>query len=148
MKLLASTIVAFSMMGCSLVDNDIPASKVPSVVKNAFEQQYANAVDIDWEKKKDNFEVDFEIANVDYAALYNKQGQLMMTKEDISTSQLPTAVADKIAQDYPDYYIDDADKITVGDRILYQVELEGNVRERKLVYTADGEQDSSFSYWD
>src|SRR5690606_7382311 len=92
MKLLASTIVAFSMMGCSLVDNDIPASKVPSVVKNAFEQQYANAVDIDWEKKKDNFEVDFEIANVDYAALYNKQGQLMMTKEDISTRQLPTAV--------------------------------------------------------
>jgi|SRR5690606_7099479 len=148
MKLLASTILALSLAGCSLVDNDIPASKVPSVVKNAFEQQYANAVDVEWEKRKDNFEVDFEVANVDYSARYNSQGQLLMTKQDIPETELPAAVAEKIAQDYPDYYIDDVDRVEVDGRVRYQVELEGSARDRKLVYTSDGQEDTTFNYWD
>lgn len=146
MKLLAS-ILALSLAGCSLVDNDIPASKVPSVVKNAFEQQYTNAVDVEWEKRKNNFEVDFEIANADYAVLYNPEGQLLMAKRDIPETELPASVAEKIALDYPDHYIDDVETIEVDGRVLYQVELEGSVRDRKLVFTADGLEDSSFSYW-
>jgi uncharacterized membrane protein YkoI len=148
MKLLASTILALSIAGCSLVDNDIPASKVPSVVKNAFEQQYANAVDVEWEKKKDNFEVDFEIANVDYSARYNSQGQLQMAKQDIPETELPAAIKEKIAADYPGHYIDDVDKVEANGRTLYQVELEGSARDRKIVYTADGQEETSFSYWD
>jgi len=148
MKLLASSIVAFSLMGCSLVDNDIPASKVPSVVKNAFEQQYANAVDIEWEKKKPNYEVDFEITNVDYAVLYNPEGRIIMTKQDIPEAELPSIIAEKIAADFPDHYIDDVDKIDIDDRVLYQVELDGSVRDRKIVYTADGQEDQTFRYWD
>lgn len=147
MKLLASSILALSLAGCSLVDNDIPASKVPSVVKNAFEQQYANAVDVEWEKRKDNFEVDFEIDNADYAALYNPEGQLLMAKKDIAETELPTPVAEKIALDYTDHYIDDVETIEVDGRVLYQVELEGTVKDKKMVYTADG-QEASYSYWD
>src|SRR5690606_18696795 len=119
-----------------------------SVVKNAFEQQYANAVDVEWEKRKDNFEVDFEVANVDHSARYNSQGQILMAKQDIPETELPAVIADKISQDYPDYYLDDVDKIDVNGRVLYQVELEGSVRDRKLVYTADGQEDTTFSYWD
>ena len=148
MKLLASSILALSLAGCSLVDNDIPASKVPSVVKNAFEQQYADAVDVEWEKRKDNFEVDFEIANVDYAVLYNPEGQFLMAKKDIAETELPAPVAEKIALDHPDHYIDDVETIEVNGRVLYQVELEGSVRDRKVVYTADGQEETSFSYWD
>lgn len=148
MKLLASSILALSLAGCSLVDNDIPASKVPSVVKNAFEQQYTNAVDVEWEKRKGNFEVDFEVTNVDYAAVYNQEGQLLMAKRDIPYSELPAAVANKIALDFPDHYIDDVDKIEIDGGVLYQVELEGSIRDRKLVYNADGQEDKSFSYWD
>ena len=148
MKLLASSILALSLAGCSLVDNDIPASKVPSVVKNAFEQQYTNAMDVEWEKNKKNFKVEFEITNVDHALLYNPEGQLLMGKQDIPVAELPAPVAEKIALDYPDHHIDDVEKIEVDGRVLYQVELDGSVRDRKLVYTADGQEETTFSYWD
>lgn len=130
------------------MDNDIPAAKVPSVVKNAFEQQYTNAVDVEWEKSKKNFEVDFEIANVDYTALYHPEGRLIMAKHDISKIELPSAVAEKIAMDFADYFIDDVDRIEIDGTVLYQVELEGSVRDRKVVYTAEGQEEKTFSYWD
>jgi len=148
MKLLASTILVLSLAGCSLSDNDIPTSKVPSVVKNAFEQQYTNAVDIEWEKNRKNFEADFEIANIDYTALFNPEGQLLMAKQDIPETELPAAIAEKIALDFPDYYIDDVDRITIESRVLYQVELDGAIRDKKLVYTEDGQEEKTFSYWD
>lgn len=148
MKLLASSVLAFSIMSCSLLDNDIPASKVPSVVKNAFEQQYNNPVDVEWEKKKRNYEVDFELENVDHAALFNPEGRLLMAKQDISETDLPTAITDRIAVDFPDHYIDDVDKVETGEKTLYQVELDGSVRDWKVVYTADGQETKDVKYWD
>jgi len=148
MKLLASSILALSLAGCSLVDNDIPASKVPSVVKNAFEQQYNQPTEVEWEKDKKNFKVEFELTNIDHTALYSQEGQLLMAKQDIPEVELPARVAEKIVLDYPDYQIDDVEKIEIDGRVLYQVELEGSIRDRKLVYTPDGEEETSFSYWD
>src|SRR5690606_39303824 len=88
MKILASSILMLSIMGSSLMAQDIPASKVPSVVTNAFTQEYTNPTDVDWEKKRKNFEVDFEVDGVDHKALYTAEGRLLMTKRDLRETDL------------------------------------------------------------
>ena len=81
MKILAASILTLSVMGSSLMAQDIPASQVPTAVSNAFTQEYANPTDVDWEKKKKNFEVEFEVDGIDHKVLYNADGQLLMTKK-------------------------------------------------------------------
>lgn len=147
MKYLTLSILALFLMSCSLFDQDIPASKVPSVVKNTLSTEFPDAYDIDWEKKKGDYEADFEIKDVDHSALFNAKGELLMSKMDIRSSELPAAVTEKIAQDYADYHIDDAEKVDVKGRTLYQVELDGRPRDLDVVYTAEGQEDKDFKYW-
>ena len=148
MTLLSSTILALGIMGCSIMEKDIPASKVPVAVKDAFTNEYTNAVDVEWEKKKGNYEADFEIENIDHSAVFNKEGQLLKAKIDIEESALPAAITQKISEEYPDHIIDDSDKIETEGKTLYQVELESTFRDRKVVYTTDGEEEKKFKYWD
>lgn len=148
MNYLAKTVLALTLAGCSLIDNDIPASKVPSVVKNAFAKEFSNPLDVEWEKKKKNYEVDFEMEEVDYSARFNPDGQLLMYKQDIGSADLPTAVTGRIAEEFPDRTFDDAEKVVKGSSTYYQVELDGQPRDTKAVYTSDGLQDKSIGYWD
>jgi hypothetical protein len=148
MKLLAASILTLSVMGTSLMAQDLPASKVPSVVTNAFTQEYANPTDVDWEKKRKNFEVDFEVDGVDHKALYSAEGQLLMTKRDLPETDLPAAINQKIAADYSGYTIDDVDQVMAEGKTYYQVELDGTLRDRKLVFTEDGQEAKGVKYWD
>ena len=148
MKILAASILTLSVMGSSLMAQDIPASQVPTAVSNAFTQEYANPTDVDWEKKKKNFEVDFEVDGIDHKALYSADGQLLMTKRDLREGDLPPAVTQKITADYGNYDIDDVDELIVEGTTYYQVELDGTLRDRKLVFSEDGQEARKVKFWD
>jgi len=148
MKILAASILTLSVMGSSLMAQDIPASEVPQAVSNAFTQEYANPTDVEWEKKKKNFEVEFEVDGIDHKALYKADGQLLMAKKDLQEADLPQAVVQKITADYGDYEIDDVDELTVEGTTYYQVELDGTLRDRKVVYGADGQEARKVKFWD
>jgi len=148
MKFLALSLLSLSLVSCSLFDEDIPSSKVPSLVKNAFDQEYANPLDVEWEKKKDNYEVDFEIEQQDHSALFNKEGQLLMSKQDIREADLPAQIVSNISKDFPDHYIDDVDRIETAGKTLFQIELDGPPKEIKIVYSADGQVEENFKFWD
>lgn len=148
MKILAASILSLSVMGSSLMAQDIPASQVPSAVSNAFTQEYTNPTDVDWEKKKKNFEVDFEVDGIDHKALYSAEGQLLMTKRDLREADLPPAIVQKITADYGNYDIDDVDELIVEGTTYYQVELDGTLRDRKLVFSEDGQEARKVKFWD
>jgi len=148
MKILAASILSLSLMGTSVMAQDIPASQVPVAVTNAFTQEYSNPTDVDWEKKKKNFEVDFEVDGIDHKALYNTEGKLLMTKRDLQETDLPPAITQKIAADYSGYTIDDVDELIVEGTSYYQVELDGTLRDRKLVFGEDGQEARGVKYWD
>lgn len=148
MKILAASILTLSVMGSSLMAQDIPASQVPSVVSSAFAQEFTNPTDVDWEKDRKNFEVDFELEGVDHKALFSPEGQLLMSKKDLREGDLPTAVTQKITADYAKFTIDDVDQLTVEGKTYYQVELDGTFRDRKLVFAEDGQESRDVKYWD
>lgn len=131
-----------------MIDNDIPASKVPSVVKNAIAKEFTNPLDVEWVKKKKNYEVDFDMEEVDYSARFTPDGQLLLYKLDIRVTELPKAITGKVAEEFPDRTLDDAEKVINGTSTYYQVELDGQPRNQRAIYTSDGQKDSSLNYWD
>src|SRR5690606_3632252 len=148
MKILAISILSMGLTCSSLMAQDIPASQVPQAVTNAFTQEYTNPTDVDWEKKKKNFEVEFEIDGVDHKALYTADGELLMTKRDLRENDVRPAITQKLAADYANYNIDDVDALIVDGVTYYQVELEGTLRDRKLVFSEDGQEARAVKYWD
>ena len=138
------TAVSISLVSCS---QDIPASKVPSVVQNALQSKFANAVNVEWEKIGSLFEAEFDLNNADYKAHIDPSGKLIVYKSDLKPAELPAAVTDVISREHTGYKIDDADKLEKDGMTYYQVELDASGKQDKLlVFTSDGKPAEGISY--
>lgn len=146
-KLILNSIAGLATFAaCS---QDIPATEVPSVVVNAFNSSFKNATDVEWEKKNNLYEVDFDINRTDFTALIDPKGTLVMQKQDLNIRSLPAAVKSAVNAKYKGYRIDDADLLQKAGKRYYQLELEGNAKmDQKIVLTDTGAETSDIKYWD
>jgi hypothetical protein len=126
---------------------DIPASQVPAAVTKAFKAKFPKTTGLEWEKKGDLYEAEFDVSLVDHKALYEASGKLVAFKKDIRKTDLPAAVKRAIETQYKGFRIDDADRVERGGAVFYQVELDGKPDDQKLVFTKDGKVDSTQQYW-
>ncbi len=124
---------------------DIPQSLVPSVVINAFQQQFPKATDLEWEKKGELYEAEFDLAFKDHKVILDANGKVLKHKQDIAVADLPAAVKESIKKGFPHYNIDDAKKIDSEGVIVYKVEVEkrleicaGNENTPKCEYYNNG----------
>lgn len=119
--LILSAALAISL---SAQAQDIPQSQVPSVILNQFNKQFPKATDVEWEMDGNFYNVDFEIGwNIDHEIWYNAEGKMVKHKEDISKSELPKAVNDRIQADFSGYSIEDLERITDNGKVIYKMEL-------------------------
>lgn len=133
-------IFAICLAGASTVAvaQDIRQSEVPSVVLNAFQSKFSNAADVEWEMKGDLYKVEFEIGKFDHYLWIDKNGKVVKHKEELSKSDLPPAINDKIKAEYKDYRVDDVYKIESDGKVTYEVELDGNRGDREITFAPDG----------
>lgn len=118
---------------------DLRKSEVPSVVLNQFNSKFPKAFDVEWEKDGDLYKVEFETKwNNDHDVWFNSEGKIIKQKEELSARDLPQAIKDYINQEYKNYKVDDVDKITENNRIVYKVEVENRKREINLFFNEDG----------
>jgi len=123
----------------SLKAQDIPSSQVPSVIVNKFATAYPKATDIEWERKGELYNVEFEMGrNIDHEIWYDKSGNLVRHKEELSKNNLPSKVTAKLQQDFKGYRIDDVEKITEGTKVTYKMELKSFTKDWDMVMDADG----------
>lgn len=117
-----------------------PSSTTSAVaaIQAAFEKKFPNATDIEWKVSNNVYEIDFEIANVDYEAWYDGNATLLMYKFDIANSQVASAVSTAITTDYPGYAIDDAEMVYKGTIVGYYLDLKKNKNEVNAFYKEDG----------
>ena len=142
--ILVLTASLFFLYSCS---QDIPNSKVPSVVLNAVQAKYGSANKIEWEKKNNLYEAEFKMDSVEYAVYIDSTGKLVLHKIDIKENELPAAVSSIIRTEYIGYKIDDAEKIEKDGITYYEVELEGKgKKDLKLNFSADGKLNQGMSY--
>lgn len=120
---------------------DIPASEVPSVIKNNFLLEYPRATDIDWEMEKNCYKVDFELNNnTEYKIWYSTAGDIVKREEEISKHHLPAAILSKIQTDFRGYRIDEVDKVTTETEVYYEVELKSLLKkEWEITIDSNGE---------
>ena len=142
--ILVVTASLFFLYSCS---QDIPNSKVPSVVLNTVQAKFGSANKIEWEKKNDLYEAEFKKDSIEYAVYIDLAGKLVMYKIDIKENELPAAVSSIVHTEYVGYKIDDAEKIEKDGVTWYEVELEGKGKKvLKLNFSADGKLAPEMSY--
>ncbi len=125
---------------CFSCAQNIHPSQAPAVVVNAFQQQYPKATDVEWEKKGVNYEVEFEVgvADKDHTVLIDPTGKMISHKQDISKTELPTAVLNAISKEFPEYKTDDVEKIEAAGITTYRLELKKKPEEWKVVFDENG----------
>lgn len=119
---------------------DIPSTQVPSVVLNSFQKQFPKAFDIEWEMDGNLYKVEFEtgIPKKDHEIWYDSLGRQIRHREEISKSDLPKSVVERINKDFFSYRIDEIKKITEEGKITYVVDLENLKEELKVTFDAQG----------
>jgi len=140
----------FSVITGSCQNQNISASKVPSVVVNKVQESYPGAKDVDWKKSKDNYEAEIQVNDsTEVSILVNIAGNKVMEKRDIRISEVPSAVTNALTNHYKDYKIDEADQITKDGTTYYQLELEAKgKKDINVVFNANGTEEKSMTYWD
>jgi hypothetical protein len=129
-------------------DNDVAPDSVPEAVKTTFAANFPNTVGLEWEKIDEDYEADFDVDTVDHEALISANGEMLKYKFDITEAELPDAVKTAISQNYTDMRLDDAEKVLQGSDAYYQVELDSSGTDKKLVFSAEGQEQTQPAYWD
>ncbi|WP_333819034.1 PepSY-like domain-containing protein [Ohtaekwangia sp.] len=118
---------------------DIQQSQVPAAVATAFQSKFPTATKIKWKQKNADYKAEFKVDSRGHDVWFDKAGKIKKHKEDFPKSQLPAPVKDKLAKDFKDFSIDDADKVDAEGKIYYQIDLKNAAGEkRKVLLSPEG----------
>ncbi len=132
-----SAALAISIISCA---QDIPASKVPSIVLNAAQAKVQGATDIDWEKKKGYYEADYKVGKAEHSLHIDSTGTLLQHKWETDIAALPQAIQSTIKSKHPGYTVDDASVIDRKGQLIYELELEAKgKKDTKILLSGNGE---------
>lgn len=119
------------------------AEQVPAPVRSAFTKAHPYAIDVEWKIADTQYKVEFEtgLFFTDHEVWYDATGKIIRHEEEISSSDLPTAVTTAIGTEFPGYRIDDTERITMDGVVSYIVELKmKSYQEWKVAYDTTGKQ--------
>ncbi|GGW79759.1 PepSY-like domain-containing protein [Salegentibacter mishustinae] len=147
MKKTVFLVLAMAMVFTACEDDDIRNADIPSVVLNGFTEQFSNATGVEWEKKADLYEAEFEIEKVDYEAILSSDGTILKYKYDISYEALPEAVQASITADYDKTNIDEIELIQISETSYYQVEFDAEPNDNKIIFEESGQVTTEITTW-
>lgn len=109
----------------NLLADDIPKSQVSSVIINQFNADFPNARDVDWERERGLYQVSFELSwTKDVEVYYTPEGKQVKLIEELSKSEVPQKITEKISVDHKNYRIEDAYRIEQDQVVTYKVSIE------------------------
>ncbi len=113
----------------------IKASEVPTAVRVTFKKQYPTATKVKWEKENGQYEVNFDLNEVDYSLLINADGKIIETEIEITLNQLPAGILEYVRAHYAGQKIKKASKITDANGVVtYEAEIKG----KDLIFDNNG----------
>ena len=147
MKKTVFLVLAIAMVFTACEDDDIRNADIPSVVLNGFTEQFSNATGVEWEKKADLYEAEFEIEKVAYEAILSSDGTIVKYKYDVSYEALPEAVQASITADYDKTNIDEIELIQISETSYYQVEFDAEPNDNKIIFEESGQVTTEITTW-
>lgn len=129
-------------------DDDYPNASIPSVALNKFRAVQPDAKDVSWKKVGEDYEVDFEVEEVEMKLLISTSGEILRQKREIEVKDLPPQVLQLLDREFGKEKIEDPEKITAGEISYYQVEIDRLFFDREVVVDENGNLMDSVSFWD
>ena len=94
-----------------------------------FRNDFPEARFVEWETNGELYEVEFNLRWFrDATAFYDKDGNLLMYKMEISERNLPAIVKTAAEARYPKFRFDEIEKVVKGTRTFYKIEMELRLR--------------------
>jgi hypothetical protein len=120
----------------SVFSQQIPAEKVPAVVKSALMAKCPDAKGVTWEKEKGNFEANWGGASKeDNSVLFAPDGSFVEMVVASPVASLPPAILAYVREHYSTSKITEAGKVSwAGGKTGYEAEVKG----RDLVFDERG----------
>jgi len=143
-RLFILMLLATPLIGC---DNDVASSEIPSVVENTFESHFPYAMDVEWEKKGDDFEVDFEVEKTDYSARIDPAGTMLGYKYEIAHEAIPASILAFLNTEYSNKKWDDPEILVQDKNSYYQIEIDGFLNDKKIVLDSEGKSIENIKNW-
>ncbi len=125
-------------VGTIATAQDLRSSEVPKGVSDSFSKEFSKASDVEWERDRDNYKVEFDMDRLEHEVWYSASGTVIKKEQDIRENDLPQAVRDAIKSKYADYRIDDVEMNWQDNVTSYYVELEKGREEWKLRLDSNG----------
>jgi hypothetical protein len=127
-------VAAAAMISSLAWAQKINEKEVPIAVKNALHQKYPDAKEVKWEKENQYIEAEFDVKKVDVSVLFDDQGNIIETEQEIEINELPKGVVDYVKSHYKQN-IKEAAKITdAKGTVTYEAEIKG----MDLIFDSNG----------
>ncbi len=119
---------------------ELPASKVPAVVQQAFHAKFPNVKQVAWKLKAPTYDAEFLVNRLEVTVNFDADGKWVETESAIPRSKVPAAVKQAIAKQFAAYkVIETQDMQRVDDsRVRYEIHLDNAKEVLKVMFYADG----------
>jgi hypothetical protein len=133
------TAVLFSLACTSTKATKLTESEIPpAVVIKAFEKQFPNAQEAEWEKEEEGYEVEFYQDGKELEIVYSEKGKMIEMEEEIEYKDIPQSLVEALASTYPGMEITQPERITRGNQTLYELTLVKDNISMESVFDEDG----------
>ena len=95
-----------------VIAQSVSEKDIPNSVKSTFLKSYPDQTNVKWEKEKGNYEANFTIGKTQRAMLFDSNGNILETEEEISVKKLPAKALAYIQKTYKNKKIKEAAIIT------------------------------------
>ncbi len=136
--------VALTLVTAAFTPQEVSLKKkdVPQAVLKTFEQAYPMAKMKGFSKEEQDGKVAYEIESVEGKVhrdvTYNPDGSLISVEESLPYPELPLAVRDAIAKEYPKGKSIRCEKIMKGSSVQFEVVLKSGKAKYEVVFEQDG----------
>lgn len=117
---------------------DLSSSDIPEPVLKAFSNENSNASNVEWEKDRENYKVEFFTRLVEHEIWYSETGEVVKKVNEMDPEELPDAVTEAINLRYEGFNMDEVEMTWENDETTYKVELANGKEEWKLIVDAEG----------
>jgi hypothetical protein len=139
MKKLATVLTAIVMLFASTAFA-MGDENVSPAVKAAFQNDFATAQKVSWEKASDFYFASFTLNNSSVDAAYSESGELVGTSRKLNVSQVPLAVSISLTKDYAEYTLaNPAIELSYEGQTSYYITAENDKQVVKLKCFSNGE---------
>ena len=125
LKFLNGILIVFIGL-CGCVSDKLTTFDVPSAILSSFNGNFPGYQLVGIEKKTENdfYEIKGDSGTSILDVKYNSKGTIIEIEEKISTNELPIGVLETLKAEYPGARIKEAEKVTQGADLKYEVEIE------------------------